>query len=434
MRILSPLRHRQVALIWSALAFSAIGDQLNLVALSWVAVDALGPAAGYISAAKAATVLITALTAGSLADRWDRRGTMVGADLCRCAILLVLVGAWLVGGRPHPVLLAVAVIVLAAGEAFFEPALQTVLPALVKEPGLLLATNALLDATDRLARLLGPGLIALAGAFIATVHIFTLDALSFLVSAAAIATLRSPGNRQAMTAAAERPMMSERAMKESLLRGFRAVRAEKILSYMLATGGIINGVWYAVFFLAVPLVIADHLGASGAAGLGAYGLVFSCYGCSNLAANLIVGSRRLPRRPAGQMFAGALLTGSGIALMALACAPAVPQALRLPAFACAAAVAGVGGPLKDIPFVTLRQMLIPSADMASAMRAYMIMSYSGLLVAMVLAPMACAGLGAVAVMLAGGAVYAAVAVIGWSRFAGPLDLSHAHAGNAPPGT
>jgi DHA3 family macrolide efflux protein-like MFS transporter len=383
------------------------------VALGWVAVDTFGPAAGYLAAAKAAIILLTALVGGSLADRWDRRRTMVGADLCRCLVLLLLVGAWIARGHPDPWLLVATIVVLAAGEAFFEPALQTMLPVLVEERELLVATNALLDATDRLARLLGPGLIAALGALVPTVHFFSLDAASFLVSAVAVGMLRVPHDR--------RPVLpADRAsVADSLLRGFRAMRRDKLLGYLLTVGGIVNGIWYAVFFLAVPLAIGEHLDRPGAAGLAAYGVVFSCYGLSNLAANVVIGSRLLPARPAGLIFLGNFLIGAGIALMGVACLPVVPLPWRLPAFTTAAAIAGFGGPLKDIPTATLRQLLIAPVDMAAAMRATLIVSSSGLLAAMALAPLACARLGSIGVMLFAAAVYCCVALAGWLRFSWP---------------
>ena len=42
--ILAPLRRPAVARLWSALAFSALGDQLYAIALGFVAVDLLRPA------------------------------------------------------------------------------------------------------------------------------------------------------------------------------------------------------------------------------------------------------------------------------------------------------------------------------------------------------------------------------------------------------
>lgn len=403
MRILAPLRDGSVARVWSALAFSSLGDQLYAVALGWVAISVLGPAAGYLGAARAGMVLVAATVGGGIADRWDRRRTMVAADLARGAVLLALVAAWLTAGHPPAVMLVLAVVVLAVGEAFFQPALQTLLPTLIAEPRMLVAANGLLDATDRLARLLGPGLIAVIGAAVAPMHFFTLDGLSFLVSALAVASLRAV-------------IVSPRAVgrvawRRAASTGFRAMRQDRLLGYLLRVSGVLNGAWYAVFFLAVPLVIAGlHDRADG---LGLYGLVISCYGVSNLVANLIVGSRELPQHPRLQIFAGVTLTGSGIALMGVAIIAPLPPAWRLAGLIAASALSGFGGPLKDIPFATLRQMLIPREQIAAAMRAYLIMVYSGTLIAMLLAPIVCTLLGAPAVILLCGGLYIATAVVGW---------------------
>ncbi len=410
MRIFLPLRHAMIARVWSALAFSALGDQLYAVAIGWVAVGVLGAGAGYLSAGRAGVVLLTAMLGGGLADGWSRQRTMIGADLLRCAVLTLLVGAWAMAGQPSPLLLTLAVIVLAIGEAFFQPALQTVLPALVPESGLLVATNGLLDATDRLARLLGPGLIALVGALVPPIHFLTLDAVSFAVSALAVASLRLPPSH------GQARGIDPGGWWTGALRGFAVMRRKRLFSFLLHVSGVLNGAWYAVFYLAVPLVIAGQGLGGEAGGLGLYGLIIASYGVSNLIANLFVGSRALPERPARLIFAGVFLTGLGILAMGAVCLLPMPAAVRVPALAAASALAGFGGPLKDIPFATLRQMLIPNADIAAGMRAYMAVVYTGMLVAMLIAPSACAWLGAPQVIVLSGAIYLAVAVLGGVQF------------------
>jgi hypothetical protein len=54
--------------------------------------------------------------------------------------------------------------------------------------------------------------------------------------------------------------------------------------------------------------------------------------------------------------------------------------------------------------------------MAAAMRAYLIVGSAGLLVAMVLAPVACANFGSISVMLLAASLYVGVALVGWWRF------------------
>ena len=72
-RLFRPLRDVPIALLWGGLATSAVGDQFYAVALSWIAVAVFGAAAGYLTALKAATVLVTALGSG----RW-RTGARTG--------------------------------------------------------------------------------------------------------------------------------------------------------------------------------------------------------------------------------------------------------------------------------------------------------------------------------------------------------------------
>jgi len=81
------LRDRRIAMLCAGLALSAVGDQLYQVAVSWVAVNALGSSAGYLSALQAATFLVVLLI-GSWVDRYDERRVMIVADLARAAFQL----------------------------------------------------------------------------------------------------------------------------------------------------------------------------------------------------------------------------------------------------------------------------------------------------------------------------------------------------------
>jgi hypothetical protein len=381
MRLLRPLRDVPIALLWGGLATSAVGDQLYAVVLSWIAVAVFGAAAGYLTALQAAIVLLTALGSGRWADRRAHRSVMIGADLARAAVLLVVVVAWLAVGHPVAWSLVLAVLVLAVGQALFRPALQATLPGLVADRTLLPATNGLLDSTDRLARLVGPGLVALLAVWLPQAHFLTLDAATFLASATAVGLI---GRLRPLPRIA--PDAAE-SFGAAIARGFRAMRAHALLGYVLGATFVINGAWYAVMFLGLPLVI-EHFGVRGPgnSGLGAYGLVISAYGCTNLLATVVVGSRTLPVRPGMLMFSGTVTVGAGILLLGTVMALPVPPAARLPCLMAAAGTAGIGGPMSDITIATLRQTLLATADMAAAMRAYMAMTNLGVLAAMLMAP------------------------------------------------
>jgi hypothetical protein len=159
-------------------------------------------------------------------------------------------------------------------------------------------------------------------------------------------------------------------------------------------------------FLGLPLAI-EHFGVRGpgGSGLGAYGLVVSAYGCTNLLATVVVGSRTLPVRPGMLMFSGTVTVGAGILLLGTVMALSVPPAARLACLMAAAGIAGIGGPMSDITIATLRQTLLATADMAAAMRAYMVMTNLGVLTGMLMAPALFRNVGiAGTVALCGGAI------------------------------
>lgn len=409
MRIFQPLRSAPVALLWGGLSLSALGDQLYGVALSWIAVGLLGANAGYLTALQALALLLATLGVGWWADRRDQFRAMIGADLARAAVLFLVVGWWLAAGAASVPQLVAAVVVLAVGQAVFQPALQAVLGPLVADMRLLPAANGLLDATDRSARLIGPGVVALMAGLIPPVHFLTIDALSFMGSAVALMVI---GRLRPGLPAVRR--VARESILEGVVRGVRAMRGHPLLGYVLATSGAVNGAWYAVFYLGLPLMIEQQgVRGPGGTGLGAFGLVISAYGLTNLASTLVFGSRGLPGRPQVQMFGGTMIAGVGIVL--LGCASLLPGAWVLPGLAGAAAFGAIGGPMKDIPLAVLRQTRLAAGDVGSGMRAYMVTTSAGTLAALLVAPVAYSAAGALPVVALCGATLMGVGVVGLLR-------------------
>jgi hypothetical protein len=260
------------------------------------------------------------------------------------------------------------------------------------------AANGLLDATDRSARLIGPGLVGVLAGFVPTVHFLTIDAVSFILSAAALLWI----GRLRPGLATPRTTRREPAWR-GVLRGIRALQVHPLLGYYLKATGLVNGAWYALFYFALPLAIAQRgIQGPGGTGLGAYGLVISAYGSTNLAATLIFGSREMPHRPQFQMFGGGIITGVGMMLMAPALL--LPDGWVLPGLMAAAAVSAFGGPMKDIPMAVLRQTRVRPADLAAAMRAYMAATSTGTLLSLLLVPSLIAAVGVLPVVLACGVI------------------------------
>jgi hypothetical protein len=316
---------------------------------------------------------------------------------------------WLTLGSPPVWSLFVCVAVLAIGQSVFRPALQTVLPALAGDVSHLPAANALLDTTERIARLLGPGLVGVASTVLPLVQFVTIDAASFAVSAAAVLAITR------IRPAAPAPQTSRGPILANVLRGFRAIRRNGLLQFSLMTTPVTNGAWYASVFLGVPLLVQRY----GAGGLAAYGAVISAYGLTNLASTLVVGSLGVARHPARWIDGGNLVLGCGIAGFGVSGLLAPPEWL----FACLLASSGlaaIGGPMQDITMATLRQTALPGADLPAGVRAFMVLNALGTLVALAASPRLFDEIGVPWAILLCAAAILAVGVTGLLRHGGDL--------------
>jgi MFS family permease len=142
-------------------------------------------ATGGVLVANRLSGLVLGSVAGVFVDRWDRKRTMVVANLVRAPILLLLFAVdsaervWIV--------YVVAAAVSAVGQ-FFRPAENALLPRLVGEERLVPA-NALNALNDNLSRLVGPALGGLIAAWFGLGGVVAVDGASFLVAAGMIAAI-----------------------------------------------------------------------------------------------------------------------------------------------------------------------------------------------------------------------------------------------------
>ena len=117
------------------------------------------------------------------------------------------------------------------------------------------------------------------------------------------------------------------------------------------------------------------------------------------------------------IFSGNVILGSFMAGMGLA-AMVAPRAWLFAVLLACSACSAVGGPMQDITMATLRQTALPLADMAAAVRAYMVMNALGMLLALLAAPWLFGAIGVAQAVLLCGAAVAAVGIVGLLRHGG----------------
>ena len=183
------LRQRDFALLWTAGLVSIAGSFALTIALMLHVYQLTGStlATARVIPAVSLPGIVIGSIAGVFVDRWDRKRTMVLADLLRALVLLPLLFAnnvdrlWIV--------YAVAVAAGSIGQ-FFHPAESSLLPRLVGEERLV-AANSLNALNDNLGRLAGPALGAALYAAVGLGGVAVVDSLSFVCYAILIGKIRA---------------------------------------------------------------------------------------------------------------------------------------------------------------------------------------------------------------------------------------------------
>jgi len=365
MRIFKAIRHKPIRQLWLGQVFSGIGDEVYLIALVWYASSLIGTDAGYVASVQAGSIFVFSLIGGVWADHHDNRKIMIASDLARSAVVLLLPISTLFMPMNLWLLVPVA-IVIASLSAFFGPALKAFLPSLIEDRSLLETTNGLMETTNRFARVIGPGLIAILSRLVPVVHYFPLNAISFLVSAWSISLIKKESLMN-------EPQPEKSGFWEILFAGYRLGKRDPIVRYILISGAIASGAWLFVHPLGITLYLREKITTD----VGALGMIFFGYGIGNITSTLFLSNFSISK-PARLLFLGEVIGGAGFVCFAYS--QNLPQAMAACAFT------AIGGPMTDIGFANLMQRHFRGRDLARIHRFNAALGYGCLLNALLISP------------------------------------------------
>ena len=301
MRVLWNLlrQERDFRLLISAGLISLTGDWMLRIGIAFYVYDLTGStlaSAGTLLSSYLPRILLSSL-AGVFVDRWNRKTTMIVANLLMAAGL----GPLLLVDRPGEVWIVYAVTVWEGiVELFSVPAEQALVPNLVAEADLTTA-NALNGQIREIARLVGS---AIGGVVVATGGIIGLgiaDAASFLASAALVAGIGASGP---VKESAARTTLAPRSLRREWSEGLRlaasqpALRAVFIFTLVVMTGEGIMGTLFVPF-------VRDVLHGSGQA----YGLIISVQAIGGIIGGVVAASLGQRISPTAMFGVGAVLFG-----------------------------------------------------------------------------------------------------------------------------
>jgi MFS family permease len=176
--------------VWLGQVVSQMGDWFNTIALYTIILNLTGSGryVGLLLVARFVPSFVFGPLSGVLADRFSRRSIMIVSDLLRAIVVL----GFLFVRRADQLWIIYLLTVLQLGfSTFFEPAKTAAIPSLVADRELV-AANAISSVTWSVMLTLGAAIGGLLTGWLGTDVAFILDSLTYLVSAALIASVRVP--------------------------------------------------------------------------------------------------------------------------------------------------------------------------------------------------------------------------------------------------
>ena len=268
-------RHRDFRRYWVAREVSIGGTLVTAVALPVLVYRLSGSPSltALITVVEGLPYLMLGLFSGALSDRLDRRRVMVVADVVAALVIASVPLAWWLGALTPWHALAAGFLSQAAF-VFFDGAAFGALPAIVGRDRIGEANSAVWGVGS----LLDLGIPMLAGLLLAFVHpawLLGLDALSFALSAACVAGIRTRLSEQRTGRPPLRPRVLVTEVGEGLrfLWQHRGVRSQTVVGFLLSLSG--------AGFMSLSVPYADRLLGVGTSGW-RFGLVFAAWGVGGI--------------------------------------------------------------------------------------------------------------------------------------------------------
>ncbi|MFH1549734.1 MAG: MFS transporter [Planctomycetota bacterium] len=247
------LRNRNLMLLWSGQTVSVLGDSVYIIALPLLVLELTRskPLTGAVMFAYYLPFILLGAFAGVLVDRFNRKTLMILADLARALILLTIPLLAFLGVLSVSALFITAFLIACFTTVFF-PARDSIIPHLVAEKRLMQA-NSLVQTSQYMAMVLGALTASALIQFVGTVHAFTVNAGTFVVSLILVAAIVLPRRKGTARHIPLRPL-------DDLREILRYITREKRLGQLLLITAIDNLFIMGPAIIGALFFVKSHLG------------------------------------------------------------------------------------------------------------------------------------------------------------------------------
>jgi MFS family permease len=386
--------NRNYALLWTSQLISLLGDRVHYIALGFLVATRGTPLdVGLTFAATAVPNVFFGPWAGALADRWDRRRTMIVSDLVRAAMVLAVPFVIEI----HISLVYGVAFLVASVSLFFQPSKNALVPQIVEREDLVPANSAT-SVTETLADLLGlPAASLLVAILSPVIYVaFILDAASYLLSAALLAFMRVARSERAQGAFGIGQLWADVKEGVSFLAHEAELRANTVVSTVaqVAVGAeVVCSLLYAQTILDQSQVRFPVN----------YGLLMAAIGLGSIVGGLVIGAVAGSFRKGPMAIAGFVGLGASFIAAGLVTDPVLAIGFFF--------LAGVANMAFVIPNITLFQERTPQALFARVVTSRQALVFGVMAASMAVSGALVGMIGADKTLMLGGAV-AVVAGLG----------------------
>lgn len=324
------LRNKNFVALWLGQVISEFGDRLAQMALIASVYYGISQGQMFRLATLLAFTIIPVFLIGPVAgvyvDKWNRKHTMLGSDILR-GLLILLVPFFLIQMQSFfPIYIVVFLIF--STTRFFLPAKLGIIPDIVPKENLLLA-NSLTTTTGLLAAIIGLGfggiIVELVGIRVA----LYIDSLSFFISALAIMLIKVPKTgvkiRESIFLHSKRIKEIEKNIFKDITNSIRYIFHQKEIPFVLKTFFILMsgiGAIYVIFidFILKNLTVSPKMvqQLERIMGFGQFGFIIVLLGLGAFIGTILFGKMgqniKRPRAISG----GFILTGLALFLFSYA--------------------------------------------------------------------------------------------------------------------
>ena len=274
---LSAMRYPIFRKVWLASASSNFGGMIQSVGASWlmISIAQSDDMVALVQGSVALPVMLFSLVAGAMADSFDRRRIMLGAQLFMLLVSVALaLCAW--SGLITPWLLLLFTFLIGCGAAFNAPAWQASVGDMVPRaelPGAVAINSMGFNIARSVGPAIGGAIVAAAGAAAA----FAVNAVSYVALIVVLARWRPPVDPR---------LLPRETLGVAIGAGIRYVAMSPAIRTVLGRSAVF-GVGASAVMALMPLVAKDLI----AGGPLTYGLLLGAFGMGAIAGAM--GSARL---------------------------------------------------------------------------------------------------------------------------------------------